>query len=237
MPYVQDEESMYDTGDEELFEGLLDDDEEKWEEPEGITEAVFPRYRRGAVPLPIKRQPFRPIRGATGASIQTPAGRAQVQFPKPVATQEAVNAVARELKAEIASLAASIKKVNQTLDQNTAIVDKKINAVSANLKRSGQTNPMMMMLPLLLNKPPTLTKLTVEALDPVTGVITTTQPDFTKPVDFKVTSQAVTQDDTTMPLLLMMMMMGGGMGGYGGGDSSNMMMMMMVLVLSGGFGK
>lgn len=237
MPYVRDEEAMFDTGDEELLEGLYDD-EEKWEE-EWSTEAAMPRYRRGAtrLPLPASR-PFRPIGGATGASIQTPAGRAQVQFPKPVATQEAVNDLARGLKAEIAALSASIKKVNQTLDSNTAIVDKKINAVSTNLKKSGEMSPMMMMLPLLLQKTPTLTQLTVEPVDPATGTVITTTPDFSHPVVFKVDNQAVTQDNTTLPLLLMMMMMGGGMGVSGGGDSNNnMMMMMMVLMLSGALGK
>jgi hypothetical protein len=235
MPYVRDEESMFDTGDEELFEGLLDNDEERWEEPESITEASPLRYKRGPVPLPYRQRPFRPISGATGASIQTPAGRAQVQFPKPVATQEGVNTLARELKAEIASLAASVKKVNQTLDNNTAIVDKKINAVSTNLKKSAEMNPMMMMLPLLLQKTPTLTNLTLEPLDAL-GNTTTTADFSTGSVNFKVDSQVVTQDNLTLPLLLMMMM-GGGMGGSAGGDSANMMMMMMVLVLSGSFGK
>jgi hypothetical protein len=239
MPYVRDEESMYfDTGDEELFGSLA---EGKWEEPVEATVREHRRYQRGATPLPFQRpRPFQPRPGATGASIQTPAGQAQVQFPKPVATQEGVNDLARELKAEVAGLAASIKKVNETLDQNTAIVDKKINLVSADLKRSGEMSPMMLLLPLLLQKTPTLTKLTVEALNPATGGIFTpgTTPDFTKPVDFKVDSQAVTQDDSTTTLLLVMMMMGGGMGGNGGGDSSNMMMMMMmVLLLSGGLGK
>ncbi len=240
MPYVRSEEAMFGSGDEELFESFLEEDEESWDEP---TEARY-TYQRGAAPTGVRMpQPYRPAPGASGARIQTPAGAAQVQFPKPVATQEAVDTLARQLKGEIANLAASIKKVNQTLDKNTAIVDKKISAVSTNLKKSGEMNPMMMMLPLLLNKPPTLTKLTVEALDPATGAIfkTGTAPDFTKPVDFKVDSQAVTKDDSTTTLLLIMMMMGGGMGGYGatgGGDSSNMMMMMMmVLLLSGGFGK
>ncbi len=225
MPYVRDEEATFDTGDEELFEGLLDD-EERWDEPEWVTEAAAPRYRRGAVRLPLQRKPFRPIGGATGASIQTPAGRAQVQFPKPVATQEAVNALARELKGEIASLAASIKKVNQTLDSNTAIVDKKVNAVSATLKKSQESSQMMMILPLLLSQAPTLTKLSLQAAGAPAG---------TKPVDFDVKGQEVKKDSTAL-LLPMMMMMGGGMGG--GGDSSNMMsMMFMVLALSGGLGK
>ncbi len=237
MPYIRDDEAMFDSGDEELFESLLEDDEEKWDEPEWATEAALPRYRRGATRLPLPaRRPFRPIGGATGASIQTPAGRAQVQFPKPVATQEAVNALARELKGEIASLAVSIKKVNQTLDQNTSIVDKKINAVSTNLKKSGEMNPMMMLLPMLLTKNPTLTNVTLEPLDALGNPIDTA--DFSAgPVNFKVDSQAVTQDNTTLPLLLMMMMMGGSSGGSGGSEPTNMMMMMMVLVLSGGFGK
>lgn len=240
MPYVRDEEAMFGTGDDELFEGLLEDDEEKWEEPEWAAEAAPPRYRRGAVPLPYRPRPFRPVGGATGARIQTPAGQAQVHFPKPVATQEAVNAMARELKAEIASLAASIKKVNQTLDQNTAIVDKKINLVSTSMKKSGEMSPMLMMLPLLLQKPPTFTQLRLHAIDPATGTAATSTsppPDFTQDVGFIVDNQAVTQDSTTMPLLLMMMMMGGGMGGSGTNDNNMMMMMMMVLLLSGGFGK
>ena len=223
MPYVRDEEAMFDTGDEELFEGLYDD-EEKWEE-EWATE-VAPRYRRGATRLPLPpRRPFRPIGGATGASIQTPAGRAQVQFPKPVATQEAVNNLARELKAEIAGLSASIKKVNQTLDSNTAIVDKKVNAVSAGLKKSQEQSQMMMILPMLLSQAPTLTKLSLQA----TGA-----PAGTKPVDYDVKGHEVKKDNTAL-LLPMMMMMGGGMGG--GGDSSSMMsMMFMMLALSGGLG-
>ncbi|MFZ0726843.1 MAG: hypothetical protein WAM61_13740 [Desulfobacterales bacterium] len=233
MPYIRDDVTLFDSGDEELFESLLEDDEEKWEDPEWATEAALPRYRRGATRLPLPaRRPFRPIGGATGASIQTPAGRAQVHFPKPVATQEAVNALARELKGEIAGLTASIKKVNQTLDQNTSIVDKKINAVSVNLKKTGEMSPMML-LPMLLTKNPTLTNLTLKPLDALGNPIETA--DFSAgPVNFKVDSQAVTQDNSTLPLLLMMMM-GGGLGGSGGSESTNMMMM--VLLLTGGFGK
>ena len=141
-----------------------------------------------------------------------------------MATQEAVNNLARELKAEISGLSASIKKVNQTLDSNTAIVDKKVNAVSSTLKKSQEQSQMMMLLPILLSQAPTLTKLSLQAKDAPAG---------TKPLDFDVKGQEVKKDSTAL-LLPMMMMMGGGMGG--GGDSSNMMMMMMVLVLSGGLG-
>lgn len=218
MPYVRDEEAMFDTGDEELFEGLLGDDEEKWEE-----EAVFPRYRRGAVKLPLQRRPFRPISGATGANIQTPAGRAQIQFPKPVATQEAVNALARELKGEIASLAASITKVNQTLDSNTAIVDKKISAVSTSLTKGQDQNQMMMLLPLLLSQPPKLTKITLLATD---------APEGTKAVSYDVKEQEAKKDNSTLLLVLMMTMMG--KGGGGGGSDPNMMMMLPLLLLDGG---
>lgn len=226
MPYVRDEEAMYDTGDEELMEGLYDD-EEKWEE-EWATEAA-PRYRRGAVSLPLPpRRPFRPIGGATGASIQTPAGRAQVQFPKPVATQEGVNDLARGLKAEIVTLSAAIKKVNQTLDSNTAIVDKKVNTLTANWKKSQEMSQMMAILPLLLTKAPELTTITLQKQ----VSIGTPAP----PEKHTVIAQEFKKDDNTALLLLPMMMMGG-MGMGGGGDSSNMMMMMMmVLVLSGGLG-
>ncbi|MBI4495980.1 MAG: hypothetical protein HY697_03495 [Deltaproteobacteria bacterium] len=225
------------NGEESLMEGFDTEFMESYEPESGWREAYeteqvprMPVYRRehraGAFIAP-RVAPFRPAAGTTGASIQTPAGRASIQFPKPVATQEAVNTQIRELKGEIAGLAASVKKVNETLDKNTAIVDKKINTVSTTFKKSQDQNQMMAILPLLLAQAPTLTGLKLQER------VTSGTPPAAK--DFTVVSQEVKKDNTAL-LLLPMMMMGGGMGA--GEDSSNMMtMMFMVLALSGGLGK
>ena len=156
----------YDLDDElESLSGFLG--EGRWEEEsvrqteeyEDDTEARRPRYRRGPSQLPIKRAPFRPVSGVAGANIQTPAGRAQVQFGKPLATQEGVNNLARELKAEIAGLAASVKKLNETLDKNTAILDGKVNGLEKQFRGTQEQNQMATLLPLLLNKPPQIEKI------------------------------------------------------------------------------
>jgi hypothetical protein len=214
-----DYEAIFGTEDVEAIESVLRPEgrweESRWEESD--EEARAPRYVRGPISLSLHRAPFRPIGGVSGASIQTPAGRAQVQFGKAVATQEAVNNLARELKGEIAGLVASVKKVNETLDKNTAMLDKKVNTVGSNFKKAQEQNQMMALLPLLLTKAPAIQKIKFKDT-PTAGTDTDVES-----VTFK--------KDESSALLPLVLLMGMGSGGVSG---DSMSMMMMALVLSGG---
>jgi hypothetical protein len=212
MSNGSDYEAIFESDD---YEGLsFGLSEGKWEESDEES-AIGPKYQKGPTPLPFRRRPFRPIGGVAGASLQTPAGKAQVQFGKPMATQEAVNNLARELKSEISSLAASVKKVNETVDKNTAVLDKKINKIESGMNKSGQQTQMMGMLPLLSQA-----KIEKVTMKPIGGTETTYEVSDTK---YK----------SDMLPLLMVMMMGGGFGGSGS-DQDNMSMMMLAIALSGG---
>jgi hypothetical protein len=216
----------YEGFDDESIAAILESDDNGSWESFGSGEAVGPRYRRNvgrngsaAVPRP---QPARQVGGLGGASLNTPAGRAQMKFEKPVATKESVDAAIRELKGELTAVAAAVKKVDETVDKNTAILDKKVAAIEAIQKRGQQSSQMGMLLPLLLNKPADLASLT---LKPTTG---------TTPVEQTFTvSKTEYKEGDNMGLLIAMMAMSGGLGGGNGGDS---MSMLLPLLLIGGLG-
>lgn len=205
----------------EILEGYND---ERWEESnydESIEsdelEAIrrWPRYtrQRGSIVRPVR--PAMPVGGAAGATIRTPAGEARVHFPKALSTQESVNARVKELKSDIARNAIAIKKIESTLDKNTAVLDKKINTVGSDMKKNMQQMQMMMILPMLMK--PEITKITF-AKAPEANTAT----DVTK-----------TEHKDGMMMLLPLMMMSGGFGGSGT-DSTGMMIM--ALAMSGALG-
>lgn len=200
-----------------------DDDDESLAERRRRRRRRFRRYRRRRTLVRIRRpRRFRPVRSIRHGYVRTPAGTARVRLPASVATRSSVNARLKEIKTEIGRNTKSIKKVDATLDKNTSIVDKKVNAVSSALRRSNKKMrdrlQMATLMPLLMQKDPKLESIMLQK--DAKGDITT----------YKVTNQEYKSDGNNM--LLMMMMMGG-MGGGGGGSSN---MMMMALVLSGGFG-
>lgn len=207
------DESYYDESYYDEMESLLGA-EGRWE-TEADEERRYPRYRPGRRPVPRPR-PYQPIPGVAGARIQTPAGRAEVQFPKPMATKEALDNLARELKAEIARLSATVKGVSDELNKNTAMLDKKINTLNSDFKKYREQSLIMFMLPLLLTKPPGIEKITFESNT------------FSKEMEISQTHYKKT--DTTMLLLLPFMMMGG-LGGEG--DAANMMMMLALVLALG----
>ena len=214
-------DGTFESGDEEAIESFLV--EGRWEEfQESDEEKASPRYRRGRGKLPLRQRGYSPSPGVTGANIQTPAGRAQVQFGKPLASQEALDKLAREVKSEITGLVASVKKVDESLDKNTGVLDKKVNTLNSDFKKTQQQSSMMMLLPMLLTKPPVLTRITT---------ISQTTPSVTESFDIPENAAVYKKEDSTMLLLMMMMMFGG----FGGGTGDSMTMMMMVLALSGGF--
>ena len=209
MPYLEEDDLEVFEDDEALLEA--EDDTEKWEETFG--EARYPRYRRGRA----TRLPSRRVGGLKGGSINTPAGRAQFKFEKPVATRESVDNLAKELRT-------AIKKVDETLDKNTSMLDKKVNAIDATLKKGQQQTQqmsMMSILPLLLTKPPQIESITPV---PATGATPTPMP---------IQTTTYKKDDSFFLIFALMAMMPGGLGG-GTGDSSNMMNMMLPLVLLSG---
>lgn len=223
MAYLDDD---YEGFDDEGISTLLESDDVTTWEPAANGEAIGPRYRRNTgrggptrVPRPT---PARPVGGLGGATLNTPAGRAQMRFEKPVATKESVDASIKELKQELAAVAATLKKVDETVDRNTAILDKKVVALETIVKKGQQGSQMGMLLPLLLSKPPELQSLRAK-------IGTSTE------------EQAVTVTDTqykagdNLGLLIAIMAMSGGLGGGGGGNDS-MNMLLPLLLVSGGLG-
>jgi hypothetical protein len=208
----------------ESISALLESDDGSTWDPATIGEATLgPRYRRNVSrgPTPVPRVRRREVAGVGGVSVRTPAGQAQMKFEKPVATKESVDAAVRELKTEIAAVAASVKKVDETVDKNTAILDKKVLALEAIVKKGQQGSQMGFLLPLLLSKPPQINTLKVKLPNQSTETTVT------------VTDTKYREGDN-LGLLIAMMAMSGGLGGGGGNDSMNMLLPL--LVLSGGLG-
>src|SRR5688572_23232431 len=127
------------------------DDDEGWDD-EGIallesdgwdTEARrsrMPRYVRQAAgrrpPMPAPPRP--PTAGVRGAVMNTPAGQARVNFEKPVASKEDLDNLSRQVEA----IRASMRRVDEQLDKNTAILDKKVAAIETAGRRQGQQGQM-----------------------------------------------------------------------------------------------
>jgi hypothetical protein len=251
---VEEDDDDDDDG-EELFESFTeedddDDDEEEYDEPEDFGEGYdddddgeslaerryrwrrrrrFPIFRRRRFRRRYRRpRRYRPVRSIRRAVIRTPAGRAQVRLPKAVPTRASVNARLKEIKREIDRNAKAIKKVDATIEKNTGIVDKKVSAVSADLRRANKRMrerlQQAMLLPLLLQSKPRLDTVRVQPVDARGRAI-----DGRNPETFKLSEHKFQSDDNNLlPLVLLM----GGMGG--GGSSSNMLIL--ALALSGGLG-
>lgn len=205
--------------------GLLEDDEsfvqdEGWDRELG---EALPRYRRAYAPTGrtsiLSPRPARPLPGVRGGVIQTPGGgRAQVTLPAALAPKDAVDAVVRELKADIAKNAVAIQKVDKTLDTNTSVLDKKISAMQGDLKKMQQQSQFSAILPMLISKPPEIESFKNKA----TGAVTDVEAGSTK-----------YKSGDNMGLLLAMMTMSGGFGGGGsGGDNSSALLLAVAL---GGF--
>src|SRR6266566_3551123 len=214
MPYVRDD-----------TEFLREADDEAWrDDGEAVPGPVYQRQFGGfAAPFV---SPARPISGLAGGTVNTPAGQAQVRFDKPLATKESVDELAKELKKELATQAAAIKKVDQTVDKNTAILDKKVATVQSTVKKGLESVQQMSILPMLLSKPPQVTSLTWDGAA-LAG-------DFAGGKTAKVNKDATTYASDNNLGLLLVLMMSGGLGGGSGessGDSSNMMLL--ALALSG----
>lgn len=208
--------------DDEAIESLLEDDEafvqdEGWDQEVG---EALPRYRRayprtGRTFIGLPR-PARPVPGIRGGVVRTPGGgRAQVTLPAAAATKEAVDAIVKELKTDIAKNAAAIQKVDKTLDTNTSVLDKKIAAAQGDLKKVQQQSQFSTMLPLLISRPPDIKSLTP------TGTAT--------PVVYDKTEYKA--GDSTGLLLAMMAMTGGLGGGTGGagGDTNTALILALAL--------
>ena len=146
------------------------------------------------------------VNGVRGAVVNTPAGQARMDFQQPVATQQSVQQLAQELRASIA-------RVNQNVERNTAIVDRKVETLEKIVRTGQQQDQMSTLLPMLLSSPPQIDKITLDD-DSVLEVANTSYA----PAD-------------NMPLLLMMMM--GGNSPFGGGSQNNSLMF--ALMLSGAF--
>jgi hypothetical protein len=225
MPNGDYDNESFQTDDEALLEVLESDGD--WESDDnGFAEAQrrLPQYKRKYPSRPGTRipqpRPARPVGGLTGGAINTPAGKANFRFEKPVATKESVDKLAQELKKEMQLNAEAIRKVDQTLDRNTTMLDKKITALEATHKKAQQQGGMSMLLPLLLSKPPAVEKIKLGDI-PTGGLV--------KNAEVPIAETTYKKDDSSF-LLIAMMAMSGGMGGSDG--SSNMMPL---LFLSGAF--
>ena len=232
MPFVAEEDETEDVDyedepeqDDELIEMLESDDESEGWEKESFAEARrHPKYRKkytgkGGSLFGRRGRAGRPVKGLKGGVIETPAGKAQVQFAKPLATKESVDNLAKELRKSIELNAEAIKKVDKTVDTNTSTLDKKVTGIESTLKKGQQSAQQMSILPMLLTKPPQIETLT-QVIPPPSG-----SPAGTAPTVGTVTIQDTRykKDDGFFLIMMMMMMMPGGMGG-GSSDSSSMMM-------------
>lgn len=183
----------------------------------------YPRYRRkyrGAGRSFSRPRPYRPVRATRGGYIRTPGGRqAAVRFPKPVATQASVNARIKELKSEIGKASLAIKKVDKTLDKNTAVVDKKIEAINRDVRRQISNVQQSALLPLLLQTQPELESIELQIDD-----------DGDTKKTFKVLDSTFKKQDN---LLLPLLLLGGGLGGESGSAGNTMLL---ALAFSGGLG-
>jgi hypothetical protein len=197
------------------LESIFENDDEGGEGWDREWSEAFPRYRsaykktgRTAINAP---KPHRPTAGVRGGTVQTPGGgRAAVTLPTAVTPKDAFDTAIKELKADIARQAEAIRKVDQTLDTNTTMLDKKITLVTTDLKKSQQNSQFSSMLPLLLSRPPEIKSLTSKLPNGTTGTVEIEKTEYKA-------------GDSSA--LLMMMAMGGGFGGSGSGDNSNMLMM------------
>jgi hypothetical protein len=203
--------------DDDGLEAIFENDDPGNESWDREWSEAFPRYNsayrktgRTAIATP---RPHRPSAGVRGGTVQTAGGgRAQVTLPAAVTPKETFDNAIKELKADIAKQAEAIRKVDQTLDTNTSMLDKKVNTVVADLKKTQSNSSFSTMLPLLLSQPPKLTSFTNEATN----------------VETKVKSSTFASGDN-LGLLLAVMAMSGGLGGSSnGGDNSSMMLMMML---------
>jgi hypothetical protein len=214
--------------DDDGLEAIFENDEPGIEGWDREWSEAFPRYNsayrrtgRTAVATP---RPHRPTAGVRGGTVQTAGGgRAQVTLPAAVTPKDAFDTAIKELKIDIAKQAEAIRKIDQTLDTNTSMLDKKINGVVVDLKKTQSNSQFSTMLPLLLNKTPQLTSFSVA------------DPDGTKK-ETKVASSTFASGDD-LGLLLAMMAMSGGMGGGSSGSGDNSSMMLMMLLAMGGLGK
>jgi hypothetical protein len=214
MPYLSDTDFLREVDDEAWARG---------DEPsEAIPGPIYQRQYAGGGGIRTPIAPARPVTGLAGGVVNTPAGQAQVRFEKPLATKESVDELAKELKKELALQAEAIKKVDQTLDKNTAVLDKKIAAVNSATKKGLENAQQMSILPLLLSKPPQIASVQWSATEGANA--------FAASGTATVANTTYASDNNLMlPLVLMM---SGGFGGGSSGDSSNMLLL--ALVLSGG---
>lgn len=212
---------------------------EEWDEPEEESLAERRRRRRYRRRFPVYRQRryrrryprprrYRRVRGIRRGIVRTPAGAARVQLPKSVPTRASVDNRFKEVKRETARAIKAVARVDRALEKNTSIVDKKVNAVSADLRRSTKRLEKRIqqatLLPLLLQSPPQIE--TVEL-----------PPDAQQPPSPAGQPRTVNVNKTNykpstsniLPLLLLS-------GGLGGGSGSSSSMLVLALALSGGLG-
>ena len=204
----------------EALGGILELDE-GWDR-EGWSEAKNPRYQRSYPRGWAPTRPATPIRGVQGGAVSGAGGRGQVRFAQPVATQKSVEGMSKDLTD-------AIRKVDQSRDRDAATLDKKFTALEASTKKAQQQAQQLMLLPLLLSKPPEITSLDFVLPGATPGSVGTRQTVTVENAKFK--------SDNSMFLLIMLMALGGmGSGTGSGGSSDNSMMLVMALALSGGFG-
>lgn len=182
----------------------------------------YPRYRRkylGSSRTVSRPRPYRPVRATRGGYIRTPGGRqASVRFPKPVATQSSVNARIKELKSEIGKNALAISKVDKSQDKNTAVIDKKIEAINRDVRSRIGKVQQSALLPLLLQTQPELESIELQL-----------EGDGDKKTFKVLDSTFKKQDNLLLPILLL--------GGLGGDESSGMgSNLLTLLALTGGLG-
>ena len=170
-------------------------------------------FRRGGTPTPPPPQPPKP--GVGGVTVNTPGGAAKVNFDRPVATKESVDALEQQVNQNTRMLA----RLSQELEKNTAILDKKVTTLAAAANAASQQNQMSMLLPMLIGEP-ALQSLTFAAAPAANTPVTVTNAQY--------------EEDNNLFLLLALSGGSGGLFGNSGGGSNTALL---ALALSGGLGR
>ncbi len=212
-----------DDDDEEEFLFEEDDDwEEEWDDDDESEDIAERRRRRGIWPRFRRRRKswkrpggYKGVRGSRSVTARTPSGRTtQLNFNKRFALKTAVDKQNKVFARDIKRNHTNVRKVSKDLSKNTATLDKKVNSLKSQAKKTQQQMQMSMMLPMLMKSDPQIETITLD--DTAKTVINVDKVDYKKADTMQ----------SMLPFLLMS-------GGLGGGDSSNNLML--ILALSGSF--
>lgn len=223
-----DYEALYeeDDDDEGVFydddEGLAEDDAERRYFRRGRRRRTYSRPRLRRTRVAQGRSLGRGIRGLRQATLQTPRGSATIRLPMSVVTKtelkrkldEIGKLISQNGKA-IKEQEKSIRKVDKFHRSRVTGLESRLSKFEKSVDKKISAAQQQALLPLLLQSPPELKTLTVDAGTPVGG---NTQ--------YTVTNAEFTEEDN---MILLLALAGSGGGGLFGGGSSNQLVTTLLL--------